>query len=177
MKNVTTARRRAQFIPGLLVLMAIGLIFSACNKDDNDYTPTPVAGLMAFNLAPDQNAVAFGISGNSLTNQPLAFSNFTGAYLNIYPGSRVIETRNASNGTLLDSAQGTFETGKYYSTFLIGADSNYQNIIVQDKIDTLTAPSGQAYIRYINAIPDSSSPAVRITANGTDIFTTAAAFG
>lgn len=177
MKSVNTVRRGIRFIPALLAMMMIGLVFSACNKDNNDYPDQPVAGLMAFNLAPGQNAVSFSISGNTLTSQPLAFNNFTGAYLNIYPGSRLIETRNASTGRSLDSASATFETGKYYSVFLIGADSVYKNIIVQDKIDTLTAPSGQAYIRYINAIPDSSSPAVNISANGSSIFTSPAAFG
>jgi hypothetical protein len=176
MKNVTT-RRKLRLLPTLIAFVAITFAFSACNKDDNDFPNTQAAGLMAFNLAPDQNAVSFSISGNLLTNQPLAFTNFTGAYLSIYPGTRLIESKNATSGRQLDSASATFETGKYYSTFLVGADSVYKNIIVQDKIDTLTAPNGQAFIRYVNAISDPTSPAVNITANGTSIFNDPAAFG
>ena len=48
--------------------------FSSCKKDLNVNTPAiPVAGLMAFNVIPDNGAVGFSISGNPLTNYPLLF--------------------------------------------------------------------------------------------------------
>jgi len=48
---------------------------------------------------------------------------------------------------------------------------------VEDNLDSLSATAGQAYLRYINAIPDSANPAVTITAGGTLISNNPADFG
>lgn len=161
------------------VLAGVGLFFSACLKNNDGFPDnnTAVAGLMAFNLAPGQNAVNFSISGNSLTPQPLIFTNYTGAYLNIFPGSRVIEARNASTGLVYDTARAMFDSGKYYSAFLVGKDSaTFQTMVVSDDIDTLTAPGGVAYVRYINAIPGAGSANVQITSGGSSLFDEASSF-
>jgi hypothetical protein len=151
------------------------LLFSACNKSGNENDNTPVSGLMAFNLAPDLSLAGFAISGNNLTPSPLAFNNYTGVYLRIYPGSRSLESYNFSSGAALATTTYNFEASKYYSVFLAGTDSGYQNIIVNDNIDSLT-PSTQAFARYVNAIPDASAPTVTITSNGSNVVNDNASF-
>lgn len=155
-------------------MLSLAVLFSACKKN-NESQSVPVSGLMAYNLAPDKYQVSFSLSGNLLTYAPLAYSNFTGYYLNVYPGPRTVETFDQSGN--IAATPVTFEANKYYSAFLLGANGTYQNVVVHDNIDTLTAPNGVAYIRYVNAVPDSSKPAVTVLSGGTTVVNSQAGFG
>jgi len=142
-------------------VLSIAVLFSACKKDKNEITQSQLSSLMAFNLATDQPVVSVGLSGN-LFGAPLNYGTFTGTYLNVYPGSRQVSSYGGSN-TFLDSVTYTFQPGKYYSVFVTGANNNYKNVVVQDNYDSLTASSGKAYVRYVNAIAGASSSNVTIS--------------
>ncbi len=74
------------------------------------------------------------------------------------------------NPSPLVTSSHNFELNKYYSLFVVGIDSNYKNVITTDNFDSLSASSGKAYVRYINAITDSVNTArVTITSNGTAV--------
>jgi Domain of unknown function (DUF4397) len=160
------------------VLMG-GLLLSACNKlhdDNNGNGNTPASGLMAFNLAPDKPAVQVALSGSALTNDALAYGSYTGNYLAVYTGTRNVEAYD-NVGSPFASTPYNFEPNKYYSAFVVGAGGNYENVVVNDKFDSLSVASGEAYVRYINAIPDSgAAPLVTISANGTNVSSANAAF-
>ena len=157
-------------------LLAFALLFSACRKN-NDIVQTPVARLMAFNLVPDQEQLRFALSGNVLPGGPMAYTSFSGTYLKVFPGSRLIETFNPLTSQVVDSLQYSFNQDKYYSLFAIGANGNYRSIVTVDNYDSLTASSGKAYVRYINAIPDSAASNVTIAAGGNNVVDKSAAFG
>ncbi len=162
----------------VLAVAAAAMLFTSCLK--NNYSPnaTPVAGLMAFNLAPDQTGVFVTVSGNSITQAPLAYASFTGAYLDIYPGDRTVQSYSAATSASLASTPYNFEQGKYYSLFVVGNSSNYSNIITNDNLDSLVAVSGSGYIRYINAITDTVNHAqITISAGGNNVVSESAAFG
>jgi hypothetical protein len=163
-----------QILIATSTLIIAGALFSACKKDSNSNTDIPVAGLMAFNLSPDKTAVGIALSGNLLTNSPLSYTSYTGGYRNIYPGQRSVQSYDYAKDTTLVSASYNFEPQKYYSLFVVGNNGVYKNVIVHDDIDSL--PSTHAYIRYINAIPDSSSPTVTIRANGNNVSSSPAVF-
>lgn len=169
MKKILNAVRPGLIAAGGLLLMT--LLFSACKKSLNDDNANiPVAGLMGFNLSTDKASVGLAISGSALTNAPLGYSSFTGLYQNIYTGSRAVSAFNFyTSDSAFATATENFEANKYYSVFVLGANGNYRNLIVKDELDSLAATSGLAYVRYINAIPDSSKPAVTLTAAGTDV--------
>jgi hypothetical protein len=66
----------------------------------------------------------------------------------------------------------------YYSLFTVGRNGNYHNIIVNDSLNNLTASAGQAFVRYINAIPDSAiSPKITVSSGEGNIFDNNATFG
>lgn len=156
-------------------MLLAAILFVSCNKDHNDNNQdVPVAGVMAFNLAPDVQAASITLSGNVLTNQ-LAFGSYTGTYLAVFPGSRPVESFNYMNGGSLATGTYTFDPDKYYSVFVLGTANHYRNVIVSDSLDSLST-SGPAYIRYVNAIPDSSKPAVTIAAGGTNVISDNASF-
>ncbi|MGN6420637.1 MAG: DUF4397 domain-containing protein [Pseudobacter sp.] len=148
-----------------------GVLFSACLKNkDGDSTQIPAAGLMAFNLAPDQQSLVIQLSGNTLTQSPLAYQSFTGVYQNIYTGNRSVSAFDYPDPTPLVTSSQNFEQGKYYSLFVVGTGDKYKNVISTDNFDSLSASSGKAYVRYINAIADSvNAAAVTITANGSSV--------
>jgi hypothetical protein len=165
---------RSILTAGLAVIVLGGLL-SACNKNDSVSTRIPSAGLMAFNLAPDKEPVGIALSGNLLTNQPLAYTAYNGVYQNIYIGSRQIEAFDFHNDSTLAQSTFNFEDSAYYSVFVVGNNGVYRNVTVKDSLDD-AASADKAYIRYINAIPDSSAPAVTITAGGTNAVEAGASF-
>ncbi|HEY5371597.1 MAG TPA: DUF4397 domain-containing protein [Hanamia sp.] len=159
------------------IFLFSAIIFSACKKDDTPATPT--SGLMAFNLIPDSTGpVIFALDNSALANTAFSFTNYTGAYLPIYSGTRNLQTYESPNtSTALAATTFNYEAKKYYSAFAIGAHGNYQNLVTNDELDSLPSSTGNAFVRYINAIPDSSHPVVTISANGTDKVKENASFG
>jgi hypothetical protein len=158
-------------------ILAVSLIFSACKKNNDEVTQTPVAGLMAFNLAPDQPGVYVSLSGNLLGGGAITYPGFTGQYLNIFPGNRLVESFSASGNQGLDSLTYNFEPKKYYSVFVLGAGSNYKNVVTVDNYDSLTASSGKAYVRFINGLSNAANSNVSITSGGSNVVNKSAAFG
>lgn len=176
MKNIFSSIRMSVIPASCFVLATV--LLAACSKfdDDDKGDNTPVAGLMAFNLAPDQGAVAIALSGNNLTNEPLAYTNYTGTYQRVFTGSRDVESYDYSSDSTLSKVNFNFEADKYYSLFVVGTNGVYTNILTHDNFDSLNSTSGKAYIRYINAIPDSTIPTVTVSANGTNVISTPAGF-
>lgn len=166
--------RRTIFVAA--TVLSIAVLFSACKKDRGDVVQTPVSGLMAFNLATDQPQVSIGLSGNLLGGAPLNYGSYTGTYLNVYSGNRKISSYGSSNN-LLDSLTYPFAKDKYYSLFVVGSNNNYKNVVVQDNYDSLTASSGKAYVRYINAITGSASSNITFSSGETNIVSNNASFG
>jgi len=154
------------------VLLTVVLV--ACNKKDAVTTRIPAAGLMVFNLAPDKDGIGVALSGNILNNTPLSYTSFNGNYQNIYTGTRNIESFDLTDSVFASSTF-TFEDNNLYSLFVTGNNGVYKNITVKDDVDS-NATADKAYIRYINAIPDSSAPVVRITAGGTEVAGAASSF-
>lgn len=142
------------------LLLALTFI-SACNDDDDPAIAPDVAGFMAFNLASDQPPIGIALSGNTL-HSPLPYMSYTGGYVAIYPGERSTDAFDFNSGNTIATATYTYEPQNYYSLFVIGTNGNYQNVIVNDGLDTLNASKDKAYIRYINAIPGSGMPLVII---------------
>jgi len=160
----------------VVAFASVSVLFSSCLKTDNpDNTPVG-AGIMAFNLAPTQSSVNFAISGSRITSQAIPFSNYTGIYINVYGGTGQVEAYNGAGNKVASSAITTFTPGKYYSAFLVGKDSTFENVVVEDNLDSLPSVAGSAYVRYINAVADSTIPAVKISSGSTEVVNNAAPF-
>jgi Domain of unknown function (DUF4397) len=155
------------------------LLFTSCKKDDvNDDVKTPVAGVMAFNLATDQPNIGFTLSGNNLGNAQLAYTNFTGAYLPVFTGDREVRSFDYATGSTLAITNNNFADSNYYSAFLLGVNGKYRNLVVKDEVRPLTPSAGKAWVRYINAIADTVAPAplVKIGPDGEEAFNETAAY-
>ena len=168
-KNFRMKNKFFSVIQNKFFYLALGsvILFSACKKEDVPATPT--AGLMALNMVPDtMSPVVFVLNNNSITNVPLDYSNFTGGYLPVYTGARTLEVYLNNSDSALATESFTVEPNKYYSAFFMGAHGVYKNVIVNDELDSLPDSTGNAFVRYVNAIPDSSTQQFTVSANGTD---------
>ncbi len=159
----------------IYALAASVFLFSACKKDV-PVNNTPVSGLMAINLIPDQPAVDFIMSGNYLTRSPLVYTNYSGTYLSVYSGNRTVALGLANSDTTFSSTDYAFEPSKFYSVFAMGANGNYRNLVLNDNIDSLSTGSGFAFVRYVNAVPDSSKADFSITQNANNVLNANASF-
>lgn len=153
------------FARPMAALLLMAMLFTACKKDDAG-TPqqtSPVAGLMAFNLAPDQPAVGFTLSNNPLRGPALGYVDFTGQYLPVYLGNREVRSVDYYTGSTIALTNANFADSMYYSVFVMGFNGNYRNVLVKDELQSLTATAGKAWVRYVNAITDSvARPVVNI---------------
>ena len=154
-------------IPVVAAAVFAVALLSACNKKDAVTTHIPAAGIMVFNLAPDKDGIGVTLSGNLLNSTPLGYTDFNGNYQSIYTGTRDIQSFDLRD-SILATSDFTFEDNNYYSVFVTGSNGSYQNIAVKDDIDS-NATADKAYIRYVNAIPDSIAPVVSITSGGTNV--------
>jgi len=160
-------------VPGSVLVL--GLFLTSCLKD-KDNSEQSAAGVMSFNLAPDQNAVGVSLSGNMLGNRAIQYGSYT-PYLNVFAGTRLVESFETSGMQRLDSTTHTFYPGKYYSIFVVGSAGNYRNVVSHDDFDSLTASSGKAYLRYVNALSNAPTSTVTIQSGGADVVHAQAAFG
>lgn len=175
--NKVISYLRRSLVP-VLGLVTTAVLFTACLKDNDEHVDIPAAGLMAFNLAPDQESVVIALSGNWLTQQPLGFGSYTGTYRNIYTGNREVASYDYPANEPLAAINQDFKDSTWYSAFVIGYDGNYRNVVVTDNFDSLSASSGKAYVRYINAVADSvNASAVTIAKGGSNVVNDNAAFG
>jgi hypothetical protein len=174
MKSLFSFRRFAVRLTGIV---SLSLLLWSCSKfNDDNNNNTSAAGLMSFNLAPDQSGVYITLSGNNLNNTPLAYTSYSGVYQGIFPGDRPVQSFSYPSDSAIAQVNQVFTPNKYYSLFVIGANGHYQNLVTNDNFDSLAATSGKAFVRYINAIPDSSKPLVTIAANSNNVVNTNAAF-
>ncbi len=152
-------------------IFLIAILFGACKKSDVDNTRTPAAGLLAFNLIPNSGGIGVAIGNNSLTPQALYFNNFTGTYKAVYTGERTLESYSFGSGSTLAKEQHNFKDSAYYSVFVMGANDEYSNVFVEDKLASLPQnDKTKTYVRFVNAIPDSSNTNVTISANSINVF-------
>lgn len=158
-----------------VVVAGLSALLVACNKDLNDSPPPPASGVMVLNLAPDQDAIGLALSSNLLTSTPLSYTNFSGSYRRVYAGQHELSVYDFRRDSILAKGNFDFAVDKLFSVFVTGNKGVYTPVVVEDEVDS-TASAEKAYVRYINAIPDSSAPRVNVTQGGTPVFDATASF-
>ena len=167
-KLITMFRKNLLPIMGIFL---VAILFGACKKSDSDNIRTPAAGLMAFNLIPNPAGIGVAIGNNSLTPQPLYFNNFTGTYKGVFTGERSLESYYFGTGTTIAKENHTFRDSAFYSVFVMGASDVFSNVFVEDKLESIPhTDKTKTFVRFVNAMPDSSNTNVTISAGGNNVF-------
>ncbi|MEO6721598.1 MAG: hypothetical protein ABIN67_14620 [Ferruginibacter sp.] len=101
-------------------------------------------------------------------------------YKPIFTGARQVEAFDYGTATPFATTSQTFAENKYYSSFTVGANGSYRNVVVEDelnKLDTLaTTATGKGFVRYVNAIADSTNPAIVSITKGASVINGNAAY-
>jgi hypothetical protein len=167
---------RKNLLP-IIGIFTLVILFGSCKKSDVNNTRTPAAGLMAFNLIPNSGGIGVAIGNNSLTPQALYFNNYTGTYKAVFTGDRTLESYSFGSGSTLAKENHTFRDSSYYSVFVMGANDVYSNVFVEDSLQNIpNNDKTKTFVRFVNAIPDSSSTTVTISNGGTNIFNSISKF-
>ena len=145
-------------------LMLSVVLFAACKKDNDTVTVhQPAAGLMAFNLAADKSPIGFTLSSNPLGNSPINYGGYTGVYLPVYVGTREVRSFDYNTGSTIALSSQEFKDSSLYSVFLTGANGSYKNLVTTDDYSLVKPTTGKAWVRYVNAITDSTNvPSISI---------------
>lgn len=152
-----------------ILLIALSTLFISCSKEKT-VTPPGIAGLVVFNLAPDQQKLMVTIDGNYFTGVPLSYSKYSGKYNGVYEGSRSVIAFDQSSNLDLAKNNFTFRDSAFYSLFFVGYNKNYLNLIVEDHLSSLPKSTGKSFVRYLYGIPDSLGAHVSIADGTSSIF-------
>lgn len=156
-------------------LFVAAILFSSCKKDKPAHVPA--AGLMVYNLVPDQNALGVAADGRAVFNTPLFYLNFSGTYQALYTGNRTFQSYVYGSSDVLATTTANLVDSAYYSLFVVGTDGNYKNVFVEDKLDSLPSGTGNAYVRYINAVTGPEEHNVNISAGANIIVNESSSLG
>jgi len=140
------------------------LLITSCKKENSQNDKA--SGLIVYNMITDKAGVGIAINGNNFVPPPLEYTGFSGPYRAVQPGVATIETFDYFNGNVLAQFPAQFKDSAYYSLFAMGNNESYQNVFVEDRLSTLPRGTGNAYIRFVNAIPDPSESNVIVTNSG-----------
>lgn len=152
----------------LAAFLTFAVLFSACKKTES--TRIPQAGLMAFNLVPDQAGIGVAIDNRSILNGPLPYTNFTAGFVGVHPGTRELTSFVFSGGTTMETSPQNFKDSLYYSVFVMGTEGNYKNVFVEDPLDSLDATAEKAFVRYVNGVTGDDETTVSITSESAVVF-------
>lgn len=159
-----------------LLALSCVLLQSCLKKKQID--PPTISALMIANLAHDRPNVGFAIGNANITSAVLGFLNYTTDYAAVYAGDSKVRAYFANNpNSVIAVAETSFEEEQFYSSFLIGGGGNYKNLVVNDRLHNLPIISGKAYVRYVYAIPDSSSSIVSVSVDDVPAMSESARFG
>lgn len=163
-------------------VLAIGLvglltIFTACSKNDNKVQPNiDVAGFMAFNLVTDVQGVGVELSGNQV-GPIMPYMGYTGGYVKAFPGERSTDAFAGESHNTLASDTYNYKANQFYSLFVIGTEGDYENVIVNDGLDTLDAQEGKSYFRFINALSNKAELTIKVANDTAEVFSEEADYG
>ncbi len=159
------------------LLVISGVLFQSCLKKKQVDPPT-ISALMIANLAHDRPNTGFAVGNANITSAVLGFFNYTKEYAAVYSGASKVRAYFANNpNSVIATTETNFEEEQFYSSFLIGAAGNYKNLVVNDRVHNLPLLSGKAYIRYVYAVPDSSSSIVAVSIDDVPAMSESARFG
>ena len=143
----------------LASLMATLFVFSSCDKDDDNTTPSK-ANVMVVHASPNAPNVDVRINDNiALTNVAFLANS---AYTPVNSGATNIKVSPTATTTFVINANVTLEANKNYSVFAVDSVSKIKAAVT---VDDLTAPAaGKAHVRFLHLSPN--APAVDIAVTG-----------
>lgn len=140
-----------------VLLLAIPMLFVACDKDDDN---PPKSRILVVHASPDAPGVDVRV------NNSIALSNFeypaASGYVEVNSGATNIKVSPMSTTTYVIDATVDLEANKNYSVFAIDSVSKIKAAVVED--DVTPPAAGKAHVRFFHFSPN--APAVDIAVQG-----------
>lgn len=153
-----------------VAVVAVSVVFSACKKKYNDMDPIELAGLTIVDASPDIKEYDF-IVGNQKANANDIFKyGVKIGYLGLYPGSSGIGLVEKGKTTFLLTKTELYQSGKFYSTFLVDTGIKRAFLTINDKLDSIKV-NEKAKVRFINLSPNADALDLAITGSATELAT------
>lgn len=159
------------------LIICFVLLFASCKKDNVQPPTQGTSGFVVFNLAPDQNNLLVAIDGRPISGTALKYATYSGNYISIFKGERDVDSYDQLTNLNLADTTVDFRDSSFYSLFFIGLNGHYKNFVVEDKLSSIPKNTGNAFVRYLYGIADSSNAHVIIDKDGNKIFDENNSFG
>lgn len=132
----------------LFLVITSTLMMTSCLKDDLNSPNVPQAGFTMINVHTASNHIIHKADNNFIQamNNPLTFKGINFVYL--YPGNRKIQTIDASNKLLIDSAYTIKDSSLYTSYVFTKAENKIGQHIIADTL--LSNLGTNAAFRFLN---------------------------
>ncbi|MCX2452986.1 DUF4397 domain-containing protein [Pedobacter sp. PLR] len=150
-----------------IAVAAVSVVFSACQKKYNDMEPIELAALTIVHAGPDTQELDFIIGSQRANKDAFKYGAKIG-YLGLYPGSSAIGVTEREKTKFLLTKNELYQSGKFYTTFLVDTGSKRAFLTINDKLDSIKV-NEKAKVRFINTSPEVQTLDLAITGSATDI--------
>ena len=132
-----------------LILFAVLITGStSCTKDDTGaLSLTGTANVMVVNAADGTSPQDYYSDGTKVNSSAVAYTQNSG-YASTPAGNHAGVFKVSGTTTVTASGDVTFESGKYYSVYLIGSATGTASFVTED--DMSAPPSGKSKVRFVH---------------------------
>ncbi len=139
------------------------VLFASCSKDETEAS----ASIMFVNVSPNGANIDASVGGSVVASN-IAYPNNSG-YKTVATGTQNIKVTQSTGGAEVLNGSFSFESGAYYSFYVVDSSHERKATIVRDD---LSAPSaGKAKIRILHLAPDAPAVNISITGSGSAAIT------
>ncbi|CAM3728278.1 DUF4397 domain-containing protein [Pontibacter korlensis] len=157
----------------MLLSVASTMSLTGCMDDDLETPePTPTAYVSFYHGSPDAPDMDIQRNSQSILNQPIKYSNFSG-YAPLIPESTNFKFTPVNAATAYLDTTLSLKDGEAYSLFAVNRLEDIELLVVQDSI--VTPATGKVALRIVHLSPD--APAVNVSTTGSASTELAAGLG
>lgn len=149
----------------LTTVLGAGLLLSACNKHNSDYTPQEIAAVSVINASPKFPSLDFELDNQRVNYNALAYGGDRISYFSAVPGTRNGKVKTAGTSNTLYSSNVSLITGYYQTLFIVNTADSLSFLVVKDEISQVV--EGKAKIRFGNLSSDSPAYALELQGDTT----------
>lgn len=142
-----------------MIALAGITLFSSCLDNDDDFTPTPQAGLSFLHAAPGIGGVDIHLNTDKITQGAFSFTNFAG--LPVKPDDYRIAFVTAANKDTIATVTDSLRDGHSYSAVLYDTLSAVKVMLFEDEFEEAQS-SGAAFLRFLHLSPDNDAVSIYI---------------
>ncbi|MFV0607161.1 MAG: DUF4397 domain-containing protein [Niabella sp.] len=137
-----------------IVMLSVSILFTACNKDNDDIGWPDAAVLTVVHGSPMSPRLDFALDSNRLRLYNFSYTKYLYNQL-AYTGNRTLSVYKYGEDIKLLNKQITLEKDKNYTLFIVDSLQNIDAVLLQNA--TRSAEGDSVRIKFANMCPDVAS--------------------